>query len=278
MNKGFKDRLRICVIYLCFLLLKQGEMLPVFQKTFLGPLDLWNFYFENWVLFKNRLRVFVFVFAYTSKQGEMLPVFQKRLLGPIRSLKFVLKKTWFQPMFSEAFHEQGLQGQAQNFVLFIFVFCFRTGGNAVRFSNTFFGHFWSLKFLLWKLGPSDVFRIFPCTRASRTGSRWLRVSVFVFAFTSKQGKCCPFWKKKTFWVQSHPKFLNDWQRSSGHRRFWKGGSIAPVFTGSEKYWLAWHLGKTQLGNISPVLHRKVRQIEWHPNRYIFKTRSEGLKF
>ena len=89
-TRASKDRLRICVIYLCFLLLKQGKCCPFFKKTFLGPFDLWNFYFENWVLFKNRLRVFVFVFAFTSKQGEMLPVFQKRLLGSIRSLKFAL--------------------------------------------------------------------------------------------------------------------------------------------------------------------------------------------
>ena len=93
-------------------------------------------------------------------------------------------------MFSEAFHEQGLQGQAQNLCYLSLFFAFKTGGNAARFSKTFFGPFRSLKFLLWKLGP-------PWTRASRTGSEFL---FFVFAFTSKQGEMLPVFQKTTFGV------------------------------------------------------------------------------
>ena len=323
------------VLFVFVFALKQGEMLPVFQKHFLGPFDLWNFYFENWVLHEQGLQgqgqSSFFVFVFTSKQGKCCPFFKKDCWVHSIFEMFPLK-TWVHPMFSESFHEQGLQGQAQNlcylslffafktggnaarfsksifgpfrslkfllwklgplqeqaqsfcfclclylktggnaarfskkdfwgpfglwnlsfkklgsnrcfpklsmnkgfkgqaqnFVLFIFVFCFRTGGNAVRFSNTFFGHFWSLKFLLWKLGPSDVFRIFPCTRASRTGSRWLRVFIFVFAFTSKQGKCCPFCKKK-IWGPITPEILERLTKIEWTQTFLKRAQHCPCF-------------------------------------------------
>ena len=102
-------------------------------------------------------------------------------------------------MFSEAFHEQGLQGQAQNFVLFIFVFRFRTGGNAVRFSNTFFGHFWSLTFLPLKIGP---IRCFPNLSMHKGFKDRLTLAqsfcFYLCLFTSKQGEMLPVFKKKHF--------------------------------------------------------------------------------
>ena len=155
-------------------------------------------------------------------------------------------------MFSEAFHEQGLQGQAQNFVLFIFVFCFRTGGNAVRFSNTFFGHFWSLKFLLLKIGPIRCFPNLSMHKGFKDRLTLAQSFGFCLCFYLKTGEMLPVLQKNKLFGSNHTR--NSWTIDKD----WVDTDVfekAPVFTGSEKYWLAWHPGKTELGNISPVLHR-----------------------
>ena len=155
MNKGFKDRLRICVICLCFCF-KTGGNAARFSKTFFGPFRSLKFLLLKIGSsmnkgFKNRVRVLFFLCFYL-KTGEMLPVFQKRLLGPFDLWNVSFKNLGPSDVF-RIFPWTRASRTGSEFVLFIFVFAFKTGGNAARFSKNIFGPFRSLKFLLWKLGP-----------------------------------------------------------------------------------------------------------------------------
>ena len=159
MNKGFKDRLRNCVIYLCFFAFKTGGNAARFSKTFFGPFRSLKFLLLKIGSsmnkgFKDRLRVFVFVFAFTSKQGEMLPVFQKTTFEVHLIFEiFPFKTLGSIRCFPRLSMNKGFKDRLRICVICL-CFCFKTGGNAARFSKTFFGPFRSLKFLLLKIGSS----------------------------------------------------------------------------------------------------------------------------
>ena len=192
MNKGFKDRLRICVIYLCFFAFKTGGNAARFSTTFFGPFRSLKFLLLQIGSsmnkgFKDRLRVFVFVFAFTSKQGEMLPVFQKTTLGVHLIFEiFPFKTLGSIRCFPRLSMNKGFKDRLRICVICL-CFCFKTGGNAARFSKTFFGPFRSLKFLHLKIGSS-------MNKGSKDRVRVL----FCLCFYLKTGGNAARFSKKTF--------------------------------------------------------------------------------